>query len=88
MSRLVPMLGRTPSTPLVFASSKANFGAVKVLVELGADLYAEDPYGRNALEFAKENKKRLQTNNDGTPNKLIPEYNKIIEYLTPLMEEE
>ena len=75
------------STPLVLAASRHNFDAVKLLVELGADLYAEDPYGRNALEFAKYNKKALRSNNEGTLSKSILEYNKIIEYLEPLMAE-
>ncbi len=74
------------STPLVLAASKANYEAVRVMVELGADLYAEDPYGRNALEFARYNKKALSANNNGTLSKSISGYNKIIEYLLPLMD--
>lgn len=49
-------LGKTPLNIAVFESKGRYFDFLDLLVEAGADPYAEDQYGNSAYSFAKKSK--------------------------------
>ena len=62
------------STPLLLAVAKGNLEAVKLLVEKGANLNVQDPYGRSPLEFSQYMEDSLKQ----LDNK---KYSRVTEYL-------
>jgi ankyrin repeat protein len=73
-------------TPLIEATRESNFEAVKLLVELGADINAQDKRGETALKKAIESKENLETDkklNEKSKDRL-ERYQKIVSFLEPL----